>query len=50
MSLLWVIVAFLVGLFLPAPYSTLVRGWVSALWTKISGKTPVETKSKGCCS
>lgn len=44
-TLFWMIVAFLVGLFLPAPYSDVARKFLRGLWDKFKGlfkSTPIE--------
>jgi|WetSurSiteA1Bulk_404760.scaffolds.fasta_scaffold00586_13 hypothetical protein len=52
MTLLYIIAAFLIGLFLPSPFSTLVRGWVLTVWAKIKSMFNKNdkggTKSCGC--
>ena len=38
MSIVWLCVGIVIGLFIPGPFNKLIKGWLKSLWTKIIGK------------
>lgn len=38
MTLIYLCIGFLVGLFIPSPFDTFIKSWVSTLWGKIFKK------------
>jgi len=38
MSILWLCVGVVIGLFIPGPFDKIIRGWLKSLWSKILGK------------
>jgi hypothetical protein len=50
MSILWLCIGILIGLFIPGPFNLVIRGWVVSLWNKIFKKTdPKDIKFGGDC-
>lgn len=51
MSILWLCIGIVIGIFIPGPFNNVVRGWLSNLWSKITGGSSEvkNTKSKGGC-
>lgn len=37
MWLFWLLLGFLIGLFVPTPFSEQIKGWLKSLWDKVSG-------------
>jgi hypothetical protein len=52
MPLIYLAIGLIVGLFIPSPLDGLIRGWLSALWSKIKAmfnkNTTGGNKSCGC--
>lgn len=38
MTLIWVLAAYIAGLFTPGPWNETIKGWIRALWGKIFNK------------
>lgn len=51
MAVLWLCIGIVIGLFIPGPFNTVIRCWISNLWGKIFKKTePKNVKfGGGCC-
>lgn len=52
MSLIYLVIGFIIGLFIPSPLDGLIKSWLSALWSKIKAmfnkNNDGGTKSCGC--
>jgi hypothetical protein len=52
MSILWLCIGILIGLFIPGPFNQVIRNWVVSLWNRIFKKTDsknIKSKCGGCC-
>jgi len=35
MSILWLCIGIVIGLFIPGPFNSVLKGWIKSLWSKI---------------